>query len=70
MGDIRVISVNCRGLGDKLKRNDVFAYWKEQQPSILCLQDIRISPDIEECVKNEWGYECIVCPLRSNARGV
>ncbi len=62
--------MNCRGLGDKEKRRDVFEYMKQKSYSIVCLQDIHVAPGMEKSVANEWGFEAIVCPFRSNARGI
>lgn len=70
MTNLSIISVNCNGLGDREKRTDVFNYWKTQNPNIIFLQDIRIDPDMEDAVRNEWGQEAIIGAYRSNARGV
>lgn len=71
MGEgIKFISANCRGLGDKNKRLDVFDYMKSKNYSIVCLQDIHIAPGMEDIVRTEWGYEAVICPYRSNARGI
>lgn len=62
--------MNCRGLGDKVKRADVFNYMRERKYSIICLQDIHVDPEREGAIVAEWGAEAIVCGLKSNARGV
>ena len=38
MADITILSMNARGLGDKMKRNDVFDYLKGQPHSIYVHQ--------------------------------
>lgn len=53
-----------------MKRADILDYWKSHRPNILCLQDIHIDPDRQDELRNEWGYEAIICAFRSNARGV
>ena len=71
MGEqIRIISMNCRGLGDKVKRKDVLNYMTQKQYSIMCLQDIHIDPSEEQRVINEWGSDAVICGYKSNARGV
>lgn len=62
--------MNCRGLGDKVKRIDVFNYMKEKNYSIICLQDIHVDPESEQRVTEEWGLNAVVCGYKSNARGV
>ncbi len=63
MGEhIKIISMNCRGLGDKIKRTDVFQYMRSKAYSIICLQDIHVDPDMEDAVRSEWGFDAIICP--------
>lgn len=71
MGEnIKIISMNCRGLADKVKRRDVFDYMKEKNYSVLCLQDIHVNPEEEQRITSEWGHEAVICGYKSNARGV
>lgn len=39
MSEIKIISVNCQGLNNNLKRRDIFQYLRHQNCSILCLID-------------------------------
>ena len=39
MSDLKIVSVNCQGLGDFKKRKDVFQYYRKLGCNILCLQD-------------------------------
>ena len=68
--DITVLSANCQGLCDRIKRKDVFSYLREKRYSIYCLQDTHFSPDQEQIIKNEWGYNTYFSSFKSNARGV
>lgn len=65
-----ILSLNCRGLGDKLKREDIFLKLKEQKIHISCLQDIHICQTKENLVKSEWGLDIVMAPFKSNSRGV
>lgn len=67
---LTVVSPNCQGLSDKLKRRDVFMYLRDKHYSIYCLQDTHFTPENEELIRNEWGYESYFNSYRSNARGV
>jgi len=67
---VRIASVNCRGLGDVNKRRDVFHYLREKNFSIYLLQDTHFSPSMEQCIKNEWGYDSLFASFNTNSRGV
>ena len=67
---ITIASYNCRGLGDRFKRRDVFHYLKSKKFSIYCLQDVHWTNEIEHLVKNEWGFKCFFNSYKSNSRGV
>ncbi len=69
-GDIQIVSMNCRGLGDKHKRTDVLNYLRKKNFSIICLQDTHINNKMKDIFRAEWGYEALICPYQSNSRGV
>ena len=70
MDSIKVLTVNCQGLGDISKRKDVFDYLKSKQCDIYCIQDTHFTCDIENHVRNSWGYESFFSSFASNSRGV
>lgn len=70
MDTIKIVSLNCQGLGDTGKRRDVFHYLKQKKYSICCLQDTHFSNKLEKYVNSEWGYKCYFASFRSNCRGV
>ena len=39
--------MNCRGLGSNLKRKDVFNYLRQQNYSVICLQDTHFTDNTE-----------------------
>lgn len=67
---VKIISVNCQGLGDIAKRKDVFSYLRALKHNIYCLQDTHFSCDIENEVRNMWGYQCFFSSYSTNSRGV
>lgn len=67
---IKIASTNCRGLGDYLKRKDVFCYLREKRIGIYCLQDTHFTTALEPYIRSEWGGEVYFNSFTSNARGV
>ena len=51
MASVRILSVNCQGLGNIVKRTDVFNYLKKKQCNIYCLQDTHFTRE------NERAYD-------------
>ncbi len=71
MGEIKILSLNCQGLGQLPKRTDVFHYLKEKQYHIYCIQDTHFTAgDDEKFIRARWGNDCYFSSFRSNARGV
>ena len=67
---LKILSVNCQGLGDINKRRDVFNYLRNMDYNIYCLQDTHFTIDTENDIRNLWGYDCHFSSYASNARGV
>ena len=67
---VKILSVNCQGLGDIAKRKDVFNYLRSLDYNIYCLQDTHFSCDTENEVRNLWGYQCFFRSYCTNSRGV
>ena len=70
MGSLKIMSVNCQGLRDYVKRKDVFNMLKSKKCNIYCIQDTHFTDEIESNVRSVWGYECFFSSFRSNSRGV
>lgn len=62
--------MNCRGLGNSEKRNDVLDYLKAKRFQICCLQDTHFVVEEEAAIKRFWGDNCFFSHKASNARGV
>ena len=70
MDSFSIISLNCRGLGNSEKRNDVLDYLKAKRFQICCLQDTHFVVEEEAAIKRFWGDNCFFSHRASNARGV
>ena len=70
MSDLKIISANCQGLRDKLKRTDVCEYLNNLNANIICLQDTHLTQQDENDLKNLTNCECIINGAKSNSRGV
>ena len=67
---MEVFSVNCRGLQDKLKCQDVINYLNSKKPNIICLQDTHLTEDSNKFIKSIWNDDLYINGNRTNARGV
>ena len=70
MSELKILSMNCRGLGEQSKRRDVLNYLKSKNYSIYCVQDTHFTKEEENYIRACWGYDIYMSPGRSNARGV
>ena len=68
--NVKIISMNCRGLNGRQKRRDVIHYLRKKNASIICLQDVHFTDNMETIVKAEWGGEVCFSSFTSNSRGV
>ena len=67
---LSICSFNCQGLGDPSKRRDVLNYLRQQNYSIICLQDTHFKKNQENLIRAEWGYEAYFNSFTSQSRGV
>lgn len=70
MGEVKILSVNCRGLNGNQKLADVFKYLKEKEYHIYCLQDTHFTKKQEKFIYSQWNGECYFSFSSSNSRGV
>ena len=70
MGDIKICSFNCRGLGAFEKRRDVLNYLRQSSFNIIMLQDIHCAPESENLFRSTWGGDVKIVGFSSNSRGV
>ena len=67
--NIKIITLNCRGLAAREKRADLFAKLKEERNDILLLQDTHWDNKLLLKVKEEWGYKLVCSTFTTQARG-
>ena len=53
--EVKIVSVNCQGLGSIEKRRDVFNYLKSKTCNIYCLQDIHSTQSTEQFIRAQWA---------------
>jgi len=70
MSKISIASMNCRGLGDKQKKRDVFHYLRQKQHSIYFIQDTHFDPKLDKYIMAEWGFTSYFSSYNTNSRGV
>jgi len=68
--NLNIFSMNVRGLGNNVKRRDVFQWLKEHRYDISCLQDVHITQSMVNNVRTEWGGTCVFSSYSSCSRGV
>ena len=64
------ISLNVRGLRNKLKRDKIFLWLHQQKCDIAFLQETFLTRDLENTIKSEWSGTCIFDHGTNHSRGV
>ena len=64
------VSLNVRGMRDKMKRSKIFAWIRAQKTDIACLQETFWTEDLENQVTKEWNGRIFFCNGSNHARGV
>ena len=67
--DNRLITINGRGLRNKLKRRAIFKYIKTNKIQVSCLQECHILDKDIELWQKEWGGEMFVLPGSEYSKG-
>jgi len=55
--DFKIGSLNVRGLGDRLKRREMFDWLRRKKFSIYMLQEVHCSEITIPVWSAEWGYQ-------------
>lgn len=69
MSKLKLVSLNCRGLQDYIKRKDVFKNIRESNASVYCIQDTHFTEDDENAIYSQWGLAFLCSPGRTDSRG-
>ena len=70
MNNIKIASLNVRGMQGGLKRRKVFTYLKDSNCDIFLLQETHSTKNTAKCWTSEWGSKAIYSHGVSNSRGV
>ena len=68
--NLKVISLNVRGIRNQNKRRTIFCYLKQQKATIFCLQETYSQPGDEKIWSAEWGGKIIFCHGTVHSQGV
>ena len=67
--DNRILTLNGRGLRNKLHRKAIFKFVKINKINVVCLQECHILDTDIESWKKEWGGEMFVLPGSIHSKG-
>ena len=70
MSNLKILSLNVRGLRNVGKRKATFSYLKNQKASVFCLQEIFSKKDDEKGWTSELGGKILFSHGTEHARGV
>ena len=68
--DLKIGSINVRGLGDNQKRREIFNWLKAKNFSIYFLQEVHCTESTTSIWAAEWGYETLFSCCTSAKGGV
>ena len=68
--DLKICSLNVRGLGDKLKRREMFNWLRRKNHSIFMPQEVHCSENTMSLWAVEWGYKTLFSCCTSAKGGV
>ena len=67
--NVKVCSYNVRGLGNKNKRDHIFAWLKEKLYSICLLQETNSDDETHNVWEMEWGNDSYFSGTKTNSEG-
>ena len=67
---VNICSLNVRGLGNKLKREQVFHWLKEQGFDIYFLQETHLPFSVKKQIESECGQNVFFSGSSRNSEGV
>ena len=68
--DLKICSLNVRGLGDRLKRREMFNWLRKKNYQIYMLQEVHCSENTIAVWSAEWGYKTLFSCCTSARGGV
>ena len=67
--EVKLVSINARGLQDTLKRRSIFNYYRARA-NIICIQETHATENDEKIWEAEWGAKIVFSNGTAAARGV
>ena len=67
--NLRLESLNCRGLRDKTKRADIFERIKDRKTDIILLQETHLTENDYTELKEDWNIEYFLSGSSNTSRG-
>lgn len=68
--ELKILSLNVRGIRDLTKRRSIFSYLKDQKATFYILQETYSEINDENVWKNEWGGQIIFSHGSNHSGGV
>ena len=68
--DLKIGSINVRGIGDKVKRREIFNWLRSKSMSIYFIQEAHCTKDSINDWRPEWGYQVFFSCASSKKAGV
>ena len=68
--ELKIASLNVRGLGNNTKRREAFNWLRSKKFSIYMLQVVHCSENTTDLWASEWGYKMLFSYCASNKAGV
>ena len=68
--NIKILSLNVRGLNRESKRKSIFQYIRKKDIDICFIQETYSIPGVESLWQNQWGGEVVFCHGTNHSKGV
>lgn len=68
--DLKIGSLNVRGLGDKANHRETFNWLRSKKMSIFFLQEVHCTEENKHDCRAEWGYQVLFSCGSSKTAGV
>ena len=59
MAELKIASMNVRGIGNNNKRRETFNWLRNKQQSIIFLQEVHCMEATIDTWRSEWGYKAL-----------
>jgi len=68
--NLKIASLNVRGIGNNTERREVFNWLRSKNFSICMLQEAHCTENTRDIWTSEWGYKTLFSCCSSNKAGV